>query len=243
MTKDDWSELAAALAESWKYSGVQAASTDVRAEAQAFVPVAASTETAGAAVEAYRIGRVQSAAIEPPQQAVETIVRRAVDAQSAAETRRAENQRPFTATRSTSSSQQGSGSVAGEVLKTAGMITGVGPLVTGLIKLFGGGSDDKATSPAAPMRYELPSALRVDAGLMSNRSVSEISYAQNHAVRADQNAGERRELASHVSAPAIQIQVNAMDSRSFMDHSDEIAQAVRAAMLRSHALNDVVSEV
>jgi hypothetical protein len=45
------------------------------------------------------------------------------------------------------------------------------------------------------------------------------------------------------SGPQISIQVNALDSRSFMDHSYEIAQAVRQAMLDSHSLNDVVSDL
>jgi hypothetical protein len=44
-------------------------------------------------------------------------------------------------------------------------------------------------------------------------------------------------------APQITIQVQAIDSRSFQDHSAEIAQAVREAMLNSHALNDVVNEL
>jgi len=39
------------------------------------------------------------------------------------------------------------------------------------------------------------------------------------------------------------VQVNAMDSRSFLDHKDEIAQAVREAVLHSHCLNDVLSEL
>jgi hypothetical protein len=34
-----------------------------------------------------------------------------------------------------------------------------------------------------------------------------------------------------------------MDSRSFMDHSDEIARAVREALLNAHSLGDVVSEL
>ena len=34
-----------------------------------------------------------------------------------------------------------------------------------------------------------------------------------------------------------------MDSQSFLDHSYEIAQAVRQAMLNSHALNDVVNDL
>jgi len=95
-----------------------------------------------------------------------------------------------------------------------------------------------------PVRYELPQAVHLDAGLMAGRSVAPVSYAQNNLVRADvasQSAETARTTAT--ALPAIQIQVNAMDSRSFMDHSDEIAQAVRTAMLRSHAINDVISEV
>jgi hypothetical protein len=34
-----------------------------------------------------------------------------------------------------------------------------------------------------------------------------------------------------------------MDSRSFMDHSYDIARAVREAMLNMHALNDVISDL
>ena len=45
------------------------------------------------------------------------------------------------------------------------------------------------------------------------------------------------------SSTQIVVLVNAMDSRSFMDHSDEIAQAVRTAMLNSSSLNDVISEM
>jgi hypothetical protein len=32
-----------------------------------------------------------------------------------------------------------------------------------------------------------------------------------------------------------------MDSRSFMDHSQDIATAVREAVLNMHSLNDVIS--
>jgi hypothetical protein len=45
--------------------------------------------------------------------------------------------------------------------------------------------------------------------------------------------------------PASQITVNvqAMDSQSFLDHSSEIAQAVRNAMLNMSSINDVVSDL
>ena len=44
-------------------------------------------------------------------------------------------------------------------------------------------------------------------------------------------------------AAIVQIQVNAMDSRSFMDHSTDIANAVRQALLNSHSLGDVIAEL
>ena len=34
-----------------------------------------------------------------------------------------------------------------------------------------------------------------------------------------------------------------MDSQSFMDHSTDIANAVRAAMLNLHPINDVVASL
>jgi hypothetical protein len=50
--------------------------------------------------------------------------------------------------------------------------------------------------------------------------------------------------AGQASAPPAQItvQVQAMDSQSFLDHSADIAMAVRQAMLESSVLNDVVRE-
>jgi hypothetical protein len=49
--------------------------------------------------------------------------------------------------------------------------------------------------------------------------------------------------ASSSQRPQIIIQVQAMDSRSFMDHSHDIAKAVREAMLNMHSLNDVISDL
>jgi hypothetical protein len=44
-------------------------------------------------------------------------------------------------------------------------------------------------------------------------------------------------------AAQITVNVQAMDSQSFLDHSNEIAQAVRAAMLNSNSINDVVNNL
>lgn len=49
------------------------------------------------------------------------------------------------------------------------------------------------------------------------------------------------------SAPAnpqqIMVQVQAMDSQSFLDRSQDIAEAVRQAMLNLHSVNDVISDL
>ena len=42
---------------------------------------------------------------------------------------------------------------------------------------------------------------------------------------------------------SILVQVQAMDSQSFMDHSHDIAQAVRQAMLNMNSLNDVIQDL
>jgi hypothetical protein len=134
--------------------------------------------------------------------------------------------------------QKNEGSVASDVIKTIGMVTGVGPMITGLLKLFGGGDDPKA-SVTAPIPYSLPEQVSVEAGLASDRSFVGIGYAANGGARALNTT----RISSERGAPQIHINVQAMDSRSFADHSDDIARAVREAMLRSHSLNDVIAEI
>lgn len=48
---------------------------------------------------------------------------------------------------------------------------------------------------------------------------------------------------SMASAPALHVQVQSMDTQSLVSRSNEIAQAVKMAMLNSHSLNDVISEL
>jgi hypothetical protein len=48
---------------------------------------------------------------------------------------------------------------------------------------------------------------------------------------------------SQASAPQVTVQVQAMDSQSFMDRSQDIAQAVRSAMLNMHSINDVITDL
>ena len=137
---------------------------------------------------------------------------------------------------------QNSLSRAGEAVKSA--VSSIGgfsalsmgpallPLITGIAKLFGGSKAETASSPAAA--FALPAPLRVEAGIGSG-GAGGVSYDGNGVPRFD-----TRKVSE--TAPQVTIQVQAMDSRSFMDHSEEIARAVRGAMLESHMLSDVVSE-
>ena len=45
------------------------------------------------------------------------------------------------------------------------------------------------------------------------------------------------------AGPAVHVHVQAMDTQSFVNRSNDIARAVKTAMLNSHSLNDVVSEL
>ena len=73
--------------------------------------------------------------------------------------------------------------------------------------------------------------------LESTTNNQDVSWGENGLPRA---AGSRR---SNAGTQQITVQVQAMDSQSFLDHSDDIAQAVRQAMLNMNSLNDVVTSL
>lgn len=107
-------------------------------------------------------------------------------------------------------------------------------LVSLVGKLLGGG--EKTPAPALP-RFELPAAIQLDAGILPGSStLSSVRYAQDGLPRP-------AAIWPAPGAPNITVQVQAVDSRSFLDHSSEIAQAVREALLHSHSLNDVMGEM
>jgi len=135
----------------------------------------------------------------------------------------------------TAVSNGGSGVSAGSVLGSIGNFLGGGlglsPLVSGLVDLFRGG--DSSSPPPALVPYLKPAPIRLDAGVAEagGNSPAAIDFAQGRSPRS-------------IAAPAqITVQVQAMDSRSFLDHSQDIARAVRQAMLETTVLNDVIREV
>lgn len=113
-----------------------------------------------------------------------------------------------------------------------GFLATLNPIVAGIAKLFGGGG--KQELPELP-RFERPESLRIQAGF-SERDGGQVSSTDRYA------DGTARQLNPQGAQAPIVVQVQAMDSRSFLDHRDDIAAAVRQALLESHSLGDVMSD-
>jgi hypothetical protein len=92
---------------------------------------------------------------------------------------------------------------------------GLGSLISGITSLFGGG-EKKAPPPL--QLFQLPDAV--------NQTVH---------LQGGSPAGS--------SGSAVHVHVQAIDTQSFLNRSNDIARAVKTAMLNSHSLNDVVSEL
>lgn len=138
----------------------------------------------------------------------------------------------------TTSKSSGVGSAVGSAAKSVvGNVLGgglLGPIVSGLMGLFGGSGDNSA--PAPLVKFALPPAVNFNAGVQGG-SVGEASYGQSDQPRLSAPP------APTAAAPQITVNVNAMDSQSFLDRSADIANAVRRAMLESSSLNDVIGEM
>lgn len=113
-----------------------------------------------------------------------------------------------------------------------GLVSSLSPLLAGLSRLFGGGAEP---APPALPRFDMPAAQRVSAGITEKDGwrLHTVDYASDGMPRATERGA---------IAPQVVVQVQAMDSRSFLDRRDEIASAVRQALLESHSLGDVLAE-
>ena len=130
-----------------------------------------------------------------------------------------------------------SGSSAGrdasDALSTASSVLGGGlsplPLVSLFSSLFGGGQSEQ---PAPLVPFSLPPSLN----LQSGTNGEDVSWGENGLPRSAASGGAS-------SGQQITVQVQAMDSQSFLDHSDDIASAVKQAMLNMNSINDVVTSL
>lgn len=124
-------------------------------------------------------------------------------------------------------------SIASTVLKSG---LGLVPLLGGLLGLFGGGSPE----PAPLVKYAMPAPIAFQ-GADTPSGINFADYDQAGMPRAYGTAAPASSAPS--AAPQITVNVQAMDARSFLDRSSDIAAAVREAMLNLNSLNDVVSEL
>jgi hypothetical protein len=135
------------------------------------------------------------------------------------------------ATQSSTTGSSGGGSVLDSIGSVLGGGLGLSSLVTGLMGLFGGGG----STPPPVTPYVAPLPIQADAGFSNAGGGAPfgVDTAQGNSPRAMTGA----------SPTQVNVQVQAMDSQSFLDHSQDIALAVRQAMLESTVLNDVIRGV
>lgn len=114
---------------------------------------------------------------------------------------------------------------------TGGLFS-VSPVLTGILGLLGGGSN----SPPPLTPFYLPPTINFQAANVSGAAGRQLPGADFG------QSGQPRPM-TQAPAPQITVQVQALDSRSFMDHSNDIAQAVRDAMLNMHSINDVITDL
>lgn len=100
------------------------------------------------------------------------------------------------------------------------------PLAGGLLRNLLGG--DSAEDPVEPVRYAAPDPIRVAANLPASRG-TDLSGMR----------GLGEGVAEYSNAPSVVINVSAMDSLSILDRSDDIANAVRQAMLTYQPFDDI----
>jgi len=145
-------------------------------------------------------------------------------------------------------SQTAKAPATGETVVSKVLQSGLGmlPLVNGILSLFRGG----ATPPPEPLvKYAMPARLDIVAAATSG-GITSADFDQSGLPRAYGKAPSRPgepilTSSGSVAAQPAQITVNvqAMDARSFLDRSTDIAAAVREAMLHTNSINDVISEL
>jgi hypothetical protein len=124
-------------------------------------------------------------------------------------------------------------SVGNTLLDVLGLGSGLSPLISGLVSLFGGGGGG-STSAVTPYIQPLPINLQAGFSGSSAGGASGVDYGEG---------GLPRQTTAASAQQQITVQVQAMDSQSFLDRSNDIAAAVRKAMLETSTLNDVIRAV
>ena len=150
------------------------------------------------------------------------------------------------------------GGLTGGLTSVGGLggIGGIFSLFSGLAGLFGGGP----SQPPPLVPYQAPKPVAFEEsdsnGVVSDAIYNSLGQPQAAAFTelalSGINGSSRSASPGSLSTPGssrqpsasqITVQVQAMDSQSFMDRSNDIAAAVRNAMLNMHSINDVIGDL
>lgn len=107
-----------------------------------------------------------------------------------------------------------------------GMVTSWNPILAGLLRLFGGGQETAAVPPEAVR----PAAARLDVGYRNGGD----GYFQ-----VDRDASGIVRAGFPVGAPAVVVNIDAIDSRSFLERTPEIAEAVKRVILEAEGMKEL----
>ncbi len=120
----------------------------------------------------------------------------------------------------------------------------VSPIISGIAKLFGGG---KREEPPPLVPFAKPASISLEAAVAgTGNQYTAFDYNQ---------MGQPRRLAPSMSQEVatnsngsgvtqnVTIQIQALDSRSILDRSEDIAGALKEAMLNSHSVNGLINEL
>lgn len=125
-----------------------------------------------------------------------------------------------------STSSPGSSGLFSHLLQ-AGL--GLMPLVSGIVGLFKGHPEP----PPPLIHYLLPKSVHFEVGLLPSQQTMAAGYTQNGRPRAVTPTGQEPQGTA----------IAQLFDTSLLHRSDEIAQAVKEALLYSHSLNDVIADL
>src|SRR5215472_13433065 len=136
------------------------------------------------------------------------------------------------------SGQSGSGAASGVLSSIFGGALGIfSPVAKGILGLFG----LRGSSAPAPLPVYVPPPPVSISGIVRSTSGDSgtVAVAGPTPTPVSQSAN-----VSQPTAPSqVTVNINAMDSQSFLDRSNDIASAGRLAMLNLHPINDVVADL
>jgi hypothetical protein len=135
---------------------------------------------------------------------------------------------------------QSGGSTASSVLSDifGGALGVLSPVAKGILGLFGLGGN----SAPAPLPVYVPPPPISISGIVRSTSGGESGTA-TPAGPAPTPVSQGANVSQPAAPSQVTVNINAMDSQSFLDRSNDIASAVRLAMLNLHPINDVVADL